>query len=192
MLKYKRPHCLGRTVGACIGITLPYAVSFTLPEYHISQSGTRDLMSENELDKSSEPSDQREPFWAEAGRIIDERFGPSNEKLISEIRNAVSKITTVPRKSSLNKPPKSDNGSNSKKAPTEESIGQTDESKHRPLKCNQWLFVEYFDNDRTNLKELKDEWQRIHKEEDFRTPVQNPIASMRTAINEERERRNQT
>jgi len=63
-------------------------------------------------------------------------------------------------------------------------------NKHGPLKCNQWLYVEYFEKERTNLHELVDEWLRIREEKDFRERPLNPIVSMRTSIIEERRRRN--
>lgn len=55
--------------------------------------------------------------------------------------------------------------------------------------CNRWLFVEYFEKGNINLEKLKTEWLRIRKEEDLKSAPTKPVASMRTAINEEKERR---
>lgn len=64
-------------------------------------------------------------------------------------------------------------------------------AKHELLYCNRWLFHEFFDNGRTDLRELVDEWLKIRQERDRHKdrPI-NPLRSMRTAINEERKRRN--
>lgn len=56
-------------------------------------------------------------------------------------------------------------------------------------KCNQWLFVEYFDKQRTNLKVMVDEWLHIRKTQDYKEQPLNPLRSMQTAISEEKKRR---
>lgn len=63
--------------------------------------------------------------------------------------------------------------------------------KHQIYKCNQWLIKQYFDEKRTNYKDLVDEWLTLRTEE-YKTVPTNPIASMRTVIHEERERRETT
>lgn len=67
---------------------------------------------------------------------------------------------------------------------------QQNVAKHEPLHCNRWLFREYFDNGRTDLRELKAEWLQIRKEKDFhKDQPLDALKSMHTAIREERKRR---
>lgn len=63
-------------------------------------------------------------------------------------------------------------------------------SKHEVMYANKWLFEKVFSEGR-NQKELVDEWLEIRKSKDFKEPPDNPLASMNTAINEERKRRRQ-
>lgn len=92
---------------------------------------------------------------------------------------------------------KSDDPALNKEKPIEQEPKESNQKpkmaaeKHKPLKCNSWLFENYFDKGESNLNTLVDHWLRIRETEDFKDKPINPIASMRTAISEEKKRRNQ-
>jgi len=62
--------------------------------------------------------------------------------------------------------------------------------KREAYECNKWLISQYFDLGITNYESLVEQWLQIRQEQDLKATPHDPIKSMRTAISEEKKRRN--